>query len=237
MPMLCALILSAAIASPAPIREVVYEVSFTRRLDANQETFGGQVADSAGHMHQSPPFNSKEGISTDNGTITVDVMQVAGDTLGIRLTEHWEGSTPSDTYLGNVGSDGSVNFSNPQVSDVSRTILGFFSPDFLGGRYADKGVSWTQSASGLGLNVTSTYSIGNIDGPIASVDETTTIKSDSVRSMDTLMTGSITYKPTKLVPISGTVHSLGYRSTAETTTDVTTVINFQRLSDSLDSDP
>jgi hypothetical protein len=55
--------------------------------------------------------------------------------------------------------------------------------------------------------------------------------------MDTLTTGSITYKPTKLVPISGTVHSLGYRSDAETSTDVTTVINFQRVSDSLDSDP
>src|ERR1700682_3712229 len=103
--MLCALILSAAIASPAPIREVVYKASFTRRLDANQEVYGGQVADASGHMHQNPPFNSREGITADSGTITIDVMQVAGDTLGIRLTEHWEGKTPSDTYLGNVGAD------------------------------------------------------------------------------------------------------------------------------------
>jgi hypothetical protein len=237
MPMLCALILSAAIASPAPIREVVYKVSYTRRLDANQEVYGGQTVDAMGHAHQNPPFNSKEGIATDSGTITIDVMQVAGDMLGIRLTEHWQGSTPSDTYLGNVGADGSVNFSNPQVSDVSRTILGFFSPGFLGGRYVDKGVSWTQNASGSGLNVSSTFTVGNVDGSTASVDETTTIKSNNVRSMDTLTTGSITYKPTKLVPISGTVHSLGYRSDAETSTNVTTIINFQRVSDSLDGDP
>jgi hypothetical protein len=235
--MLCALIVSAALASPAPIREVVYKVSFTRRLDANQEVYGGQVADESGHMHQNPPFNTKQGIATDRGTITIDVMQVAGDILGVRLTEHWEGSTPSDTYLGNVGADGSVNFSNPQVSDVSKTILGFFSPGFLGGRYVDKGVSWTQNASGAGLTVSSKYTIGNIDGSIAAVDESTTIKSNSVHSMDTLTTGSITYKPTKLVPISGTVHSLGYRSDAETSTDVTTIINFQRVSDSLDSEP
>jgi hypothetical protein len=235
--MLCALILSAAIASPAPIREVVYKVSFTRRLDANQEVFGGQVADATGAMHQNPPFNSKEGLATDSGTIIIDVMQVAGDTLGIRLTEHWEGTTPSDTYLGNVGADGSVNFSNAQVSDVSRTILGFFSPGFLGGRNLDKGVSWTQNASGAGLTVTSTFTIGDVAGSIASVDETTTIKSSNVRAMDTLTTGSITYKPTKLVPISGMVHSLGYKSDAESSTDVTTIINFQRLSDSLDSDP
>lgn len=237
MPMLCALILSVAIASPAPIREVVYKVSFTRRLDANQEVYGGQTSDDMGVMHQNPPFNSKEGLATDSGTITIDVMQVAGDTLGIRLTEHWQGSTPSDTYLGNVGADGSVSFSNPQVTDVSKTILGFFSPGFLGGRYVDKGVSWTQDASGAGLTVSSKFTVGNVDGSIAAIDETTTIKSNSVRSMDTLTTGSITYKPTKLVPISGTIHSLGYRSDAETSTDVTTIINFQRVSDSLDSDP
>ena len=237
MPMLCALILSAALATPAPIREVVYKVSFTRRLDANQEVYGGQTSDDMGHTHQNPPFNSKEGLATDSGTITIDVMQVAGDTLGIRLTERWQGSTPSDTYLGNVGADGSVNFSNPQVSDVSKTILGFFSPGFLGGRYVDKGVSWTQDASGGGLTVSTKYTVGNVDGSIAAVDETTTIKSNNVRSMDTLTTGSITYKPTKLVPIAGTVHSLGYRSDAETSTDVTTIINFQRVSDSLDTDP
>jgi hypothetical protein len=235
--MLSALILAAALATPDPIREVVYKVSYTHRLDANQEIFGGQVSDDEGHMHQNPPFNSKEGLASDSGTITVDVMQVAGDTLGIRLTERWDGSTPSNTYLGNVGADGSVNFSNPLVTDVSRTILGFFSPAFLGGRYVDKGVSWTETATGSGLDVTSTYSIGNIDGSIASVDETTVIKSNSVRSMDTLTTGSITYKPTKLVPISGRLQSLAYRSDAETSTDVTSIINFQRVSDTLDSGP
>ncbi|HKW45208.1 MAG TPA: hypothetical protein VJN22_06075 [Candidatus Eremiobacteraceae bacterium] len=235
--MLYALVVAAALATPDPIREVVYKVSYTHRLDANQEIFGGQVMDDMGKMHQNPPFNSKEGVGSDSGTITVDVMQVAGDTLGIRLTEHWNGSTPSSTYLGNVGADGSVNFSNPQVTDVSRTILGFFSPAFLGGRYVDKGVTWTQTASGSGLNVTSTYVIGEVDGSIAAVDETTTIKSSSVRDMDTLTTGSITYKPTKLVPIAGRIQSLAYRSDAESSTDVTSIVNFERLSDTLDTSP
>jgi hypothetical protein len=235
--MLSAFILAAALANPDPIREVVYKVSYTRRLDANQETFGGQVSDAAGHVHQSPPFNSKEGIASDNGTVTVDVMQVAGDMLGIRLTEHWEGATPSSTYFGNVGADGSVNFSSPQVTDVSCTILGFFWPGFLGGRDVDKGVTWTQTASGSGLYVTTTFSIGNIDGSVASVAQTTTIKSNSVRSMDTLTTGSITYKATKLVPITGQLQSLAYRSDAESSTDVTTTINFERVSDTLDSGP
>jgi len=235
--MLSAFILAAALANPDPIREVVYKVSYTRRLDANQETFGGQVSDAAGHVYQSPPFNSKEGIASDNGTITVDVMQVAGDMLGIRLMEHWEGATPSSTYLGNVGADGSVNFSSPQVTDVSRTILEFFWPGFLGGRDMDKGVTWTQTSSGSGLNVSSTFSISNIDGSVASVSQTTTIKSTSVRSMDSLTTGSITYKATKLVPISGRLQSLAYRSDAESSTDVTTTINFERVSDTLDSGP
>ena len=235
--MLSALILAAALANPNAIREVVYKVSYTHRLDANQEIFGGQVTDDTGHVHQNPPFNSKQGIASDSGTVTVDVMQVAGDTLGIRLAEHWDGSTPSNTYLGNVGADGSVNFTNPLVTDVSRTILGFFSPGFLGGRYLDKGMTWTQTASGSGLNVNTTYTIGDVDGPVASVAETTIIKSNNVRSMDTLITGSITYKATKLVPISGQIQSLAYRSDAETSTDVTTIIHFDRVSDTLDSSP
>jgi len=235
--MLFALVLAAGLATPDAIREVVYKVSYTHRLDANQEIFGGQVSDDSGHMHQNPPFNSKEGLASDSGTITVDVMQVAGDTLGIRLIERWDGSTPSNTYLGNVGSDGSVNFSNSAVSDVARTILGFFSPGFLGGRYVDKGMTWTQTAAGQGLDVTSTFTIGDVDGPVASVEETTTIKSSSVRSMDTLTTGSITYKATKLVPLSGQIQSLAYKSDAETTTDVTTIIHFDRVSDTLDTDP
>lgn len=235
--MLPALLVAAALTVPDPIREVVYRVSYTHRLDANQEVYGGQVSDDAGHVHQNPPFNSKEGVSSDSGTVTIDVMQVAGDTLGIRLIEHWVGSTPSNTYFGNVGADGSVNFSNPSVTDVSRTILGFFSPGFLGGRSVDKGISWTQAASGSGLDVNSTFSIGNVDGSIASVDETTIIKSSNVRSMDTVSKGSITYKPSKLVPISGQIQSLAYKSDAETSTDVTSIIHFDRVSDTLDTDP
>jgi hypothetical protein len=235
--MLPALLLAATLANPDAIREVVYKVSYTHRLDANQEVFGGQVSDDSGHMHQNPPFNSKQGVSTDSGVITIDVMQVVGDTLGIRLVERWDGSTPSNTYLGNVGANGSVNFTDPAVSDVARTILGFFSPGFLGGRYVDKGITWTQSASGDGLKVTSTYTIGDVAGPVASVEENTTIKSNSVRSMDTLTTGTITYKATKLVPITGEIQSLAYKSDAETTTDVTTIINFERVSDTLDTDP
>jgi len=235
--MLPALLLAATLATSNVIREVVYKVSYTHRLDANQEVFGGQVSDDSGHMHQNPPFNSKQGIASDSGVITVDVMQIAGDTLGIRLVERWDGATPSNTYLGNVGADGSVNFSDPAVSDVARTILGFFSPGFLGGRYVDKGITWTQNAAGDGLKVTSTFTIGDVAGTVASVEETTTIKSNSVRSMDTLTTGSITYKATKLVPISGRIQSLAYKSDAETTTDVTTIIHFERVSDTLDTDP
>ena len=52
-----------------------------------------------------------------------------------------------------------------------------------------------------------------------------------------LTTGSITYKATKLVPISGRIQSLAYKSDAETTTDVTTIIHFERVSDTLDTDP
>jgi hypothetical protein len=235
--MLPALFLAAAISTSSPLREVVYKVSFTRLLDSNQETYGGEIIDAMGKVSMSPPFNSKRGIATDSGTISIDVMQVAGDVLGIRLTEHWDGTTPSSTYLGNVGADGSVNFTDPQVSDTSRSVLSFFSPGFLGGRDVDKGVTWTRTASAQGLDVSSTFTIGDVVGTVADIDEMTIIKSHSVRSMDTIMTGSIMYKPTMLVPISGKIESRANRSDAETTTDVATVIHFERVSDSLDTNP
>src|SRR5579863_8032529 len=94
---------ASAATTAAPLREVVYKVSYTRRLEVSQESYGGSIENDNGPspvVNQAPAFNQANGDASDSGTVTVDVMQVAGGALGLKVTERWDGSTPSATYLG-----------------------------------------------------------------------------------------------------------------------------------------
>src|ERR1700724_276578 len=98
--MLLALIVAgvAAAASPgpaspaaAPIREVVFRVSYTRHERLSEESYGGGY----------DPRPVVQGADqSDEGTVTVDVMAVAADTLGLRVTESWNQRPRPATFLG-----------------------------------------------------------------------------------------------------------------------------------------
>lgn len=227
----------AASTGAAPLREVVYKVSFTRRLEVSQETYGGSVQDpnAAGTVvSQAPPFAQAGSDATDSGTVTVDVMQVAGDALGIRVTESWTGSTPSATYLGNVSPDGSINFTGGQLNECTRAILEYFGADVMAGEPANIGVAWTRVAKGDSGDITTNYSVGSIEGALAGIHEQTTIKSKSVAFIDSVTTTDLKYKPAELVPISGQVVMHASQSGASSVTNVTTIGNFTRVSDTHD---
>ncbi len=222
------------ITTAKPLREVVYKVSFTRRLEVSNETYGGNIQNNEQVSTQAPPFAQANGDASDNGTVTVDVMQVAGDTLGMRVTESWTGSTPSETYLGNVSADGSVNFANDQMNEVTRAILEYFGTNVMAGQPANIGVAWTRSGVGQSADVTTVYSVGAINGALASIHEQSTLKSKSVALLDTVATTDVQYKPADLVPVSGKIVMHASRSSASSVTNVTTVANFQRVSDTHD---
>jgi hypothetical protein len=222
-----------------PLREVVYKVSFTRRVQVSGETFGGQIQNpiDSSQAVQAPAFNESNNDATDSGTVTVDIMQIGDNALGIRVSESWVGSTPSGTYLGNVASDGSVNFSNSQMNECSRAILEYFGTDVMAGQPANTGVAWVRTAKGQIADVTTTYSVGAIDGAIANVHEQSTVSSKSVATIDTTVTTDVQYKPAVLAPVSGKVVLHARSSGASSVTNVTTVGNFERLSDTRDSSP
>jgi hypothetical protein len=230
---------SAPAAAPAaPLREVVYKVTFTRRLEVSNETYGGSVLNpvSAGAQSaQAPPFAQENSDATDSGTVTVDVMQVASDALGVRVKEQWTNSTPSATYIGNVGADGSVNFTDGQMNECTRAILEYFGPSVMAGQPANSGVGWTRTSKGATADIDTTYSVGAIVGAIANIHEQTTAKSKSVSMIDTVVTIDVQYKPATLAPVSGRVVMHASRPGASSVTNVTTIGNFQRVSDTRDT--
>src|SRR5580700_10517183 len=76
-----------ATVATATLREVVYHVTFTRRMEVSSETYGGSIGNPVTtDVTQAPAFNHANGDASDNGTVTVDVMQIADDSLGLRVT-------------------------------------------------------------------------------------------------------------------------------------------------------
>ena len=222
----------------ASLREVVYRVTFTRRLEVSGETYGGSVGNPVNNdVLQAPAFSHANGDATDSGTVTVDVMQVADDALGVRVTEHWDGATPSGTYLGNVASDGTVNFKDGQLNECSREILEFFGSDVMAGQPANAGVAWSRIVKGQSADVNTAYSVGAIVGAIANIHEVSTTKSKSVTVLDSVATVDVQYKPAMLVPVSGRVVVHASQSGPSSVMNVTTVDNFERVSDSRDVGP
>ncbi len=231
---------AAASTTAAPLREVVYKVSYTRKLKVSNETYGGSVQDNnaAGTVvAQAPPFAEAGSDATDSGTVTVDVMQVASDALGVRVTEHWNGSTPSATYVGNVAPDGTVNFSDNQMNTCTLAILEYFGADVMAGQPANTGAAWERVAKSKAVDIDTTYSVGAIDGAIANIHEQTTVKSKSVAYIDSVETTDVQYKPATLAPVSGRIVVHASRSGASSLTNVTTIANFDRVSDSRDTSP
>jgi hypothetical protein len=227
-----------AIVATVPLREVIYRVTFTRRLEVSSETYGGSIGNPVNtDVTQAPAFNHANGDASDSGTVTVDVMQVGADALGVRVTEHWDKGTPSGTYLGNVAADGTVNFKDGQLNECTREILEYFGPEVMADQPANGGVAWSRTAKGQSADVDTVYTVGAIDGAIANIHEVSTVKSKSVTVLDSLVTVDVQYKPAMLAPISGRVVVHASQSSASSFANVTTVDNFQRVSDTRDVGP
>lgn len=222
-----AVALTASGAAPAgdkPLREVVFKVSYTRRQEIAAESFGGLDT-------------SANNATGDSGTITVDIMAVQGNTLGVKLTELWKSKGRSATFLGNVAPDGSVNFADQPISAVARDVLPFFAPLFATDRSLDPGSAWTINFKGTAADVQTRFAVRSVEGPVVQLDETQTLKLKSARGLDSTTTGQISYKPSLLVPLSGSFSQHEGRSGMGATNRIWTVYNFERVSDTRDSAP
>jgi hypothetical protein len=237
---LIAAVVVAAAAAPAdnsaPLREVIYKVSYTHHSTLAQGTYGGFDAksDNNSAANGSAPVSQRSDIS-DEGTITVDVMAQANNALGIRLSESWRQHPRPQVFQGMVAPDGSVNFGGQPISEASASLLPFFGTQISAGQKTlDVGVKWSVNADSPAATVATTYEVKSIGDTGVTIQENTTIKVKGASGMDSSINGTIVYLAPKLVPLSGKIVRHSSRSGASDTTLDDMIVNFERQSDTLD---
>jgi hypothetical protein len=233
--MILALALAAAAATASasvpgaadpPLREVVYHVSFTRHDRLFGESFGGGA----------DPRPVVQGADqTDEGTLTVDVMAVSADTLGIKLTESWRQHPRPATYVGNVAPDGAVHFGDQPISEASTLLLPVFGPKWMHNQPLDTGAKWSVKYANHEADVVTTYEVVSALTDTVTVHELQTVTVRSVRGLNASTSGTITYKAGLLVPITVKLERRSSSGDADHGEYESMVINIDRVSDSLDS--
>lgn len=257
--MIAAIILAAvtlAAASPAPaaqnqqvykpLREVVYKVVANLQINDSSESYGGfnqgtlaSGVDSSGTMgNYSASAPGSNGATGGTGTVTVDIMAVAADgTLGIRVTEQWTGVARPSSFDGAVSPDGTVEFQQSTIQDVTRELLSYFGTHFVPTDGLDTTTRWQTNQPYMNGNVTTDYSVSAVNGSIVTIQ-----KKQAIKGFDVSTTGTIQYQAATLVPISGRVtrrmsSTLGnggseFQASSTTSRDRTLTLHFDLVSDS-----
>jgi len=210
----------------APLREVVYSASFSRRATRVQEVFGG---------HRPDPYGSTIDVQSSSGTVTVDVVAVADDGIGVRVTELFNGSGRAESTNGIILPDGSLDIDQTQLNDATVALLPFFGRKFMDDPASmAPGSGWSRHLSGGGYDILTKYKVTKIDGPIMTVDEDKTIKGAGALTGTATIDGEVDYKPEMLAPISGSIIERTSSSGPDYNEDVTVSLSFHRLSDTYD---
>jgi hypothetical protein len=231
--MLVALIVGALLAASATpsaqpatttaaplLRQVVYNVAIS--------------AKNAGSTIQYEGRSSGGATSSDRGTVTVDVMAVANDSLGIEVIELMNSKGSPYHFKGAVGPDGTVVFELGTIGDVTRELLRYFGPQFLPPDKISVGQSWTNNFDRSGAQVQTQFTITKVDGELMTLHEQQKVKFKT-RNQTVTTEGTIVIKPSVLAPISGDVLTRieGFTGQSETVEELT--LHFERVSDSRDT--
>ena len=208
--MIIALVAAAAIgaATPQPLREVVFHVSNSRQ----STTIAGA------------------GVS-DHGTVTVDVMAVSHDSLGLKVTERWTKNPTTLVALGTVLPTGNLVFAPGAMSDVTDQLLPYFAPRFVPQRPLQPGVTWSVKDNRKSLSATTTYSVAAVQGTSVTINVKQIVSVHDSTHSQISSRGSVVYEPRFLVPLSGdfTKHLSVRIGGAQQT--VTLSLHFARASD------
>jgi hypothetical protein len=208
-------------ATAAPwLRQVVYNVTIGEKATGAVVQYEGR--------------SSGGSTSSDRGVVTVDVMAVANDSLGLEVTELMGKKGSPYTFKGAVTPDGTVLFQAGSIEDVTRELLQYFAPQFLPVDKTTVGQSWTVNYDRAGTQVQSQYTITKIDGDLMTLREQQKAKFSTYNETATT-DGTIVIKPSVLAPISGDVHKRleGFTGGSENTRELT--LHFERVSDSRDT--
>lgn len=207
--------------TPAPyLRQVVYNVTI------------GETSTAAATQYEGHSSSGRS--ATDRGTVTVDIMAVANDNLGIEVTELMNKKGSPYTFKGAVTPDGTVLFEAASIEDVTRELLQYFGTHFVPPDKVNVGQSWTINYDRNGTQVQTQFTITKIDGDLMTLHELQKAKFQTYNETATTE-GTIVLKPSVLVPVSGDVHKRLEGSGLETQRTQELTLHFERASDSRDT--
>ena len=244
--MVAAAALAFLIVTPAPqptvLREVVYKVTSLTTQSLSRGTFGGYVPNPDAHNNSrmgssgafEPAPTSKTAGSHQEGKITIDVLDVVGDVVHVRLAEDFVSRASPYSYEAFVEPNGLVRYNAEAPSSIAEYLLPLFGTRFAASATLANGDSWHIALKTEAVSVDDKFTIMGRDGAVLMLDESGSVKMTSARGMNLDVRGKLKYKPSLLVPISGDVDERGSRSTADTLNQIETNVHFERLSDSLE---
>lgn len=213
-------------ATPTPLREIVYNVTQSQSGSGMAESFGGHAGGTI------PDAGTSFGHG--RGLITIDVLSAIKDSLLVRVTEVWNANGRPVSTVGIVAPDGSLRFPPSTVSDSVRSILPFFGPAFAAQKTLDVGSAWTVNVAANRVAATTKYSVSGISGAIVTLSETESVRPTAGLGLSVRTTGTVNYKPSRLVPISGDITKRTSESDASSYSEYTLRIHFERSSDTRD---
>jgi hypothetical protein len=205
-----ALVAAAALsaAAPKPLREVVYHVSYTRQV-------GASVTPAA----------------SDHGTVTVDVMAVDNNALGLKVTERFAKNPTVLVALGTVAPNGAIIFAPGALSDVTDLLLPYFAPKFAPQQALTPGVAWSVNANSKTFGADTRYSIASMQGSSVTINVKQSVTVHDATQSRISSVGSVVYEPGLLVPLSGDFIKRLAVKIGGATQSVTLRLHFARASD------
>ncbi|MBV8170496.1 MAG: hypothetical protein JO219_01035 [Candidatus Eremiobacteraeota bacterium] len=204
---------------PGQLRQVTYKVSTGTRTYSGGEHYEG--------------YSSNSTATVDNGTVIVDVTAVQSDTIGMSVTEQMSAAGGPVTYNGTVMPDGSVNFAPDTIKDVTRELLQYFGPDMISADKLTLGSTWDVNLNSNGVVAKTNYKVTKVDGGLVTLAEHQTI-TFSTQNATVSTEGTVTLKPSLLVPVSGDLHRTVNRLSLSGNNKTDVSLHFERVSDTLD---
>ncbi|MEO6912915.1 MAG: hypothetical protein ABI182_02695 [Candidatus Baltobacteraceae bacterium] len=185
---------SAAAASPAPLRHLVYtfDVSITSTTSIHSSgigTTGSGVADYQGGVG-------------DKGTITADVIAATADKgLVIDVSEQARNDRSATVVRCAVYGDGRVFYDTTRkVNDEEMSLLRVLGRDFVDPATLDANNHWRIANSSPALDISADYTIKSNTNGILQIDLQRVLKIKGAQASDTTTDGSIVYNLTDEVP-------------------------------------
>jgi hypothetical protein len=210
---------------PAPLREIVYKISETDMVSQSGTDYYGTASGS--------------GSTGDEGTLTIDILQVAkGNILQVRATELWR-SLGSKSYsaIGYVGADGTLGIVEGTYSQSMLAVLPFLGQDYIASHDMSVGTEWILSADTQDkAHIERRYSVTEVDGADVTVTVNGTMKG-GIGMFPMTERDTIVYRPSKLVALTGQFETRTLSSSATATQDTTHRFHFERVSDTRDTQP